>query len=61
MIGYECTIGVEYLEAIAKGIEEHGGKITMQPMIIETVGTLLMFQNTEGNTVGAMRFEEGKA
>ena len=60
MIGYECTIGVEDLDAIAKAVEEHGGSISMPPMVIETVGTLLMFKDTEGNTVGAMRYEEGR-
>ena len=60
MIGYECTIGVEDLDAIAEAIEEHGGVITMPPMVIETVGTLLMFRDTEGNVVGAMRYEEGR-
>lgn len=59
MIGYECTIGVDDLEAIATAIEENGGTITMQPFVIETVGTLIMFADTEGNVVGAMRYEEG--
>ncbi len=28
-------------------------------MLIETVGTLLMFQDTEGNIVGAMQYVVG--
>lgn len=61
MTGYECTISVEDLDATARAIEQHGGKITMPPMHLETVGTLLMFTDTEGNTVGAMQYDEGVA
>ena len=31
----------------------------MPPFVIETVGTLIMFQDTEGNVVGAMQYETG--
>ena len=58
MMGYECTIGVEDLNGIAKAIEANGGKITMPPMVIQTVGTLIMFKDTEGNVVGAMRYDQ---
>jgi predicted enzyme related to lactoylglutathione lyase len=58
MIGYECTIGVADVEATAKAVEEHGGQVTLPPMVLETVGTLVMFRDTEGNTVGAMQYEE---
>ena len=60
MIGYECTVGVEDLDAIAVAIEANGGEITMRPMEIQTVGTLLMFKDTEGNTVGAMRYDQAR-
>lgn len=59
MVGFECTISVENVEAIAASIETHGGKITMQPFEIETVGTLVMFEDTEGNIVGAMKYLAG--
>ena len=59
MTGYECTIAVEDVEAMAAAIEEHGGRVTLPPMVIETVGTLIMFQDPEGNTVGAMQYEPG--
>ena len=58
MIGYECTIAVRDLDAIAEAIEANGGKIAMPPTVIETVGTLIMFADTEGNVVGAMRYDE---
>ena len=59
MTGFECTIGVEDVHATAKSIEAHGGTITLQPMELETVGTLLMFEDPEGNVVGAMQYLEG--
>ena len=34
-----------------------GGKIVMQPYHIETVGTLIWFEDTEGNLVGAMKYD----
>ncbi len=59
MTGYECTVAVEDVKAIAQAIEQHGGKVTMQPFVIEGVGTLIMFEDTEGNTAGAMQYLPG--
>lgn len=59
MTGYECTIGVQDVQAIAAAITANGGTITMPPFRMEGVGTLLMFLDTEGNTVGAMQYLEG--
>ncbi len=59
LIGYECSIAVDDVHAIAKAIEQHGGKVTQQPFLIENVGTLIMFRDTEGNVAGAMQFVEG--
>lgn len=58
MRGFECTIGVEDVHATAKAVSEHGGRVTMEPMLIPTVGTLVMFEDTEGNAVGAMQYAE---
>ncbi len=58
MIGFECTIAVDDVHATAAAIEAHGGKITQPAFTIETVGTLIMFEDTEGNVVGAMQYEE---
>ncbi len=58
MIGYECTIGVDSIEATAAAIETNGGKVVMQPTVLPTVGTLIMFDDTEGNRVGAMHYDE---
>jgi hypothetical protein len=59
MIGFECTIAVADIAAAGAAIANAGGTVTMQPMEIPGVGTLLMFEDTEGNTVGAMQYERG--
>ncbi len=59
MIGFECSISVADVHATARAIEKNGGTLTMEPFEIEGVGTLVMFQDTEGNVVGAMQYVEG--
>jgi len=56
--GYECTISVEDVDAIARAVEACGGKITMAKTEIPTVGTLIYFSDTEGNVAGAMKYEK---
>jgi len=58
MRGYECTISVEDIEAAADAIQQHGGEVTMPPFEIESVGTLLMFKDTEGNVAGVMQYRK---
>ncbi len=57
--GFECSIGVEDVKSIAVAIKTSGGTITMPPMLIDGVGTLAMFLDTEGNSVGVMQYLEG--
>lgn len=59
MRGFECTVGVDDVEAIASAVSEHGGTVTAKPFVIETVGTLLQFQDPEGNVLGAMQYLPG--
>jgi hypothetical protein len=59
MIGFECTIGVTDVRAIAASIATAGGSVLMLPFVIERVGTLIQFQDTEGNSVSAMQYEPG--
>jgi predicted enzyme related to lactoylglutathione lyase len=56
MIGFECTIGVADVHTIAAAIEKAGGSIVLKPFVIERVGTLIQFQDTEGNSVSAMQY-----
>jgi predicted enzyme related to lactoylglutathione lyase len=57
MRGYECTIGVDDLEATLALIRGLGGKILSQPFLIEGVGRLAFFEDTEGNRVGVMQYD----
>ena len=59
MAGYEATVGVKDLKATLAAVETGGGKILMQPYLIEGVGELIFFEDTEGNFVGAMQYEPG--
>ncbi len=57
--GFECTIGVADLDAVLALIARFGGTVLSQPFVIEGVGRLAFFQDTEGNRVGAMQYEPG--
>jgi uncharacterized protein len=58
MFGYECSIGVDSIDETIAAVEANGGKIVMPKYHIPTVGTLIFFEDTEGNVVGAMQYEE---
>lgn len=55
--GFECTIGVEDLDACLALIAGHGGKVVSSPFTIEGVGRLAFFHDTEGNRVGVMQYD----
>ena len=57
MPGIEVTFDVEDIDATVAAIEAAGGRILMQPAHIETVGTVIYFQDPEGNIAGAMQYE----
>ena len=57
-IGYECTIGVSSIDDTAKAVLANGGKTLIDKSIIVGVGTLMFFQDTEGNVFGAMQFDK---
>jgi len=54
---FECTISVADVDAIAAAVRAHGGTITMEKAQIPTVGDVIYFDDTEGNRVGAMRYD----
>ena len=58
MFGFECTLGVASINETLTAVEANGGKIVMPKFHIPTVGTLIFFEDTEGNVVGAMQYEE---
>jgi predicted enzyme related to lactoylglutathione lyase len=55
-VGFQCTISVDDVDAIAKLIEKEGGKIIVPKMVIPGVGELIQFSDTEGNIASAMRY-----
>jgi len=55
--GFECTIAVSDLGAVTDAAEAAGGRIVMDPYSIPGVGTLIFVEDTEGNIVGAMRYD----
>jgi len=55
--GFECTVSVDDVDAIAKAVTANGGKILMPKVTIPTVGQLIYFEDTEGNIAGAMHYD----
>ncbi len=54
---FELTVGVDDVDEIARKVAAAGGAIVMQKSHIETVGTLIYFTDSEGNRVGAMKYD----
>ncbi|HEV2531787.1 VOC family protein [Phenylobacterium sp.] len=61
MPGIEASFGVDDLDAAIAAIAANGGRILMQPYLIDGVGRLIFFADTEGNIAGAMQYENEKA
>lgn len=57
MRGFECTISVDDIDAAARLVEKHGGKIVMPICTLAGIGRLLFFQDPEGNIAGAMQYD----
>lgn len=60
MGGFEATIGVDDLAATMAAIAAAGGQVLDAPYRIDGVGELIYFKDTEGNRVGAMKYEVGR-
>ena len=57
IIGLECTIGVENIDAIIKKVEDNGGQVLMPKTAIPYVGWISKFLDTEGNLFCAMQYD----
>jgi hypothetical protein len=55
--GFEASIGVADIKALARAVEGNGGRMVMQPVSLHTVGTLGYFEDPEGNLIGACQYE----
>jgi len=58
MIGFECTIAVDSIDATEKAVLAGGGKIALARSVIVGVGTLMFFEDPEGNVFGAMQYDK---
>jgi predicted enzyme related to lactoylglutathione lyase len=56
MTGFECTIGVEDLQATIAAVEGGGGAVIAGPFNIPGVGELAFFRDPEGNLAGVMQY-----
>jgi predicted enzyme related to lactoylglutathione lyase len=56
--GFECTIGVADVDAIAKTVTAAGGRIVMDKTTIAGVGDLIFFADPSGNIAGAMQYHK---
>jgi len=59
IVTVEATFAVDDVDATARAVEAHGGRILMEKTTIAGVGDLIWFQDSEGNTLGAMRYDDG--
>ncbi len=57
MRGFECTIGVDDLDAAIARVNLYGGKILSDPFEIPGVGRLAFFEDAEANRVGIMQYD----
>lgn len=55
--GLEPTFAVDDVDAVLAAVEANGGTVTVGKSPIPTVGVLIRFLDTEGNDVGAMKYE----
>jgi predicted enzyme related to lactoylglutathione lyase len=60
MAGFEATVAVDDLGASMAAIEAAGGRILAPPFYIEGVGRLAYFEDTEGNAVGVMQYDQSE-
>jgi predicted enzyme related to lactoylglutathione lyase len=58
-IGFECTIGVDSIDAAERAVLSNGGTVIMPKTVIAGVGTLIFCQDPEGNVFGAMQYDAG--
>jgi len=57
MLGFECTIAVQSIDATIAAVTARGGKIVMPKVVLAGVGRLIFFQDPGGNIAGAMEYD----
>ena len=56
-VGFECTIAVPSIDKTEAAVKAAGGKVLLERSVIVGVGTLMFFQDPEGNLFGAMQYD----
>jgi predicted enzyme related to lactoylglutathione lyase len=56
VVGFECTVSVDDVDAVAEAVRAGGGEILMERTTIAGVGDLIWFADPSGNVVGAMSY-----
>jgi len=56
-IGFECTFGVDDVDATRDQIVASGGRILMEKFTITSVGHLIAFEDPGGNPALAMQYD----
>jgi predicted enzyme related to lactoylglutathione lyase len=59
MTGFEVTVEVDDVGAVAEAVEANGGRLLMERTPIPGVGELVFFEDPSGNVAGAIRFDRG--
>jgi predicted enzyme related to lactoylglutathione lyase len=54
--GFECTIEVDDVGAVADAVVANGGRLLMERTTIPGVGDLIFFEDPGGNVAGAIQF-----
>jgi hypothetical protein len=56
---FETSFGVDDIRATLKAAEANGGRVLMQPYLIEGVGEIGYFEDSEGNVCGVAQYLPG--
>ena len=56
--GFECSIAVDDVDAVATAVVANGGRILMERTTLAGVGHLVFFADPSGNAVGAMQYDD---
>jgi uncharacterized protein len=59
LTGFEVTVEVDDVGAVAEAVVANGGRVVMEPTTIPGVGELVFFEDPSGNVAGAIRFDRG--
>jgi predicted enzyme related to lactoylglutathione lyase len=57
LVGFECSINVDDVDATARAVEAAGGTILMKKTAIPYVGWIVKFSDTEGNLCCAVNYD----